>query len=152
MNKKERDYYEIANSNGNYNEDDVLIGLLGLALAILKHQQAHFKYEKNNQIEAINIGLMNQPCPAFINELFHYLFKINDNNELTFCGKGPHSSKLPKCRAVQSRALCFDLLIELCRSNQENYKYLNQMLIDLNRTLSITVSPFSGSASTIIFF
>lgn len=131
---KARDYYESPNSNGVFTEDNVLIGLISLALSILKHQQ--------NNVAAQTNMFLGEPCLVFLNELFDYLFKITNNIET----QTDHQTlQLPKCRAVQTRALCFDLLLELCKCNVENYKCMNQKLIDLHKTLTITIAPFAAT-------
>ena len=146
---KARDYYELPNSNGIYKEDDVLIGLISLALATLKHQQTCYitttQHQSNNN--KLELTLITKPCIVFMNELFDYLFKITNKSEAL---NNQQMLQLPKCRAVQTRALCFDLLIELCRSNLENYKFLNQTLIQLHKTLTITMAAFTPSTS--LFF
>lgn len=135
---KNRDFYEITNSNGFYIEDDVLIGLFSLALSILRYHQS-YAIQNDSQMNKLNIGFFEESCFEFLNELFDYMFKItyrtNSNDDYKI-------ARLPKCRAVQTRALCFDLITELCRSNLKNYKFFNEKLIYLNKSLTTTVSPF----------
>lgn len=149
--KKERDYYEVANQSGTFIEDDVLIGMLSLALAILKHQQNYFMLESGEdeldterKTTSVSLDLIKEPCIVFLNELFDYLFEITSSARSGMDSEHDQQvARLPKCRSVQSRALCFDLITELCRSNLENYKFLNRKLIDLHKSLTITTGPFS---------
>jgi ubiquitin C-terminal hydrolase len=99
-------------------EDDVLVGLLSLGLTMEKC----LANSNNNNNNASSSSL------PFIDELFDNLFRI-----ATQSASFPRA-QLPKCRSVSSRALCFDLLLELCRSSRLNFKYLFGKLIRLNNT------------------
>jgi len=122
----ERDCYEYI-QNGVCHEDDVLIGLLSLALSILKQQSI------NNKKQA-----QNKPNLTFISDLFDYLFKITCHNQQKQKATAPPQQ--PKTRSVHSRTLSFDLLLELCRFNSDIYEYLNKKLISLHKTLTITLN------------
>ena len=121
---KQRDFYEMPNANGNINEDDVLIGLFNLAIAILRQELKH-------SLDSSKLTISKQSS-RFIDELYDYLFKLNIYNGSNHLKQ--KKIQLPKCRSSQSRALCFELLIELCRSNLDNYGYLYNKLIGLHKT------------------
>jgi hypothetical protein len=121
---RQRDFNEIHNVNGSITEDDVLIGLFNLAIAILRLEIKHINMNK---------PIVSKQSFSFIDELYDYLFKLNVCNESVLC-LNQKKIQLPKCRSPQSRSLCFELLIELCRSNLENYAYLNNKLILLHKT------------------
>ena len=143
---KRRRYYEVATASGTFAEDDVLIGLLGMALAILKQQQTCFVAPRGSQVF---VELVQTPCLTFIDELFDYLFKISSQSTIAVGQMNCQQvARSPKCRSAQSRALCFDLLIELSRSNLDNYKYLNQKLIGLHKTLTTTAVAAVTTQST----
>lgn len=104
-----RDVYESSSV-----EDDVLVGLLALALSIEKLQ--NYKLAGEQQ----------KPQTRLLDQLTDILFRLN-----TDVSCFPRAA-LPKCRSAQSRALCFELLIELCRLNRVNFKYLYTKLIDMH--------------------
>ena len=132
-----------------------MIGLLSLALAILKTQQNYCMLGSKEEDESDNdnafgpnkasrLDLIKEPCLVLLNELFDYLFEITSSEKAEVSSLSEHQvARLPKCRSVQSRALCFDLITELSRSNLDNYKFLNKKLIDLHKSLTITTGSFS---------
>ena len=142
---RERDYYEKPNVNSNsvsYYEDDVLVGLFNLAISIVRQQH---KSVIKNEIEdnGYHSLFISKPCLGFIDQLYDYLLKLNVYDPKTDTRKPTSSAnnpkiQLPKCRSSLSRSLCFDLLVELARSNLENYKYLLNKLIVLHKTSQIT--------------
>ena len=115
---RQRDFLESFNLNGSVVEDDMLIGLFSLAISILRLELKHLNMNKM---------IISKQSYSFIDELYDYLFKLNVCN-------GPVTSlnqkkiQLPKCRSPQSRLLCFELIIELCRSNLDNYAYFYNKL------------------------
>lgn len=129
--------------------------MLSLALAILKNQQYYFMLESREEeldkerspkrTISVTLDLIKEPCIVVLNELFDYLFEITSiaNSRSANSEHNQQIARLPKCRSVQSRALCFDMITELCRSNLENYKFMNKKLIDLHKSLTITTGPFS---------
>ena len=63
----------------------------------------------------MNKPIVSKQSFSFIDELYDYLFKLNVCNESVLC-LNQKKIQLPKCRSPQSRSLCFELIIELCRS------------------------------------
>lgn len=49
---------------------------------------------------------------------------------------------MPKFRSAQSRSLCFDLIVELCKFNSDNFKTLYQKLLNLHQHQSDHLNPW----------
>jgi hypothetical protein len=97
---RERESYEYI-QNGICYEDDVLIGLLSLALSIVKQQQQQQQLISNKNLNTFSsVSLLNKPCVSFLDELFDYLFKISCS------GEASRRAQPSKCRSTHSITLC----------------------------------------------
>lgn len=86
-------------------EDDGLRGLLTLATVVIKHNPP-FKFSKEGQ--------------EFLLQVFDCLFAL----------PSPGHRYLPKCKSQPVRSAAFDLLVELVKGCEENYKLLHTKLLN----------------------
>ncbi|XP_076312719.1 ubiquitinyl hydrolase 1 puf isoform X2 [Tachypleus tridentatus] len=85
-------------------EDDGLGGLLTLATVVMKHNPS-YKFSKEGQ--------------EFLLQVFDCLFAL----------PSPKKRYLPKCKSHPVRSAAFDLLVELVKGNEENYRLLHSKLM-----------------------
>lgn len=116
-----RECFETQNQNSStlaYLEDDLITGLLSLGVSVLKHKLNANQRDKMRSLSA-----------KLVNDLFDYLFKLA-TDPTTY-----PRIKLPKLRSSQSRSLCFDFLLELCRFDLLNFQILYEKLLVLNKNV-----------------
>ncbi|KAL5285273.1 USP34 family protein [Megaselia abdita] len=99
-----RDYYEARHGF----TDDGLIGLLNLLSNLIKYDPP-FKFSA----DALNL----------LEHLFKFLFEL----------PSPQNRERPKCKSQTSRAAAYDLIVELCKTSANNFKFLHTKLIEQHR-------------------
>ncbi|ELU04220.1 hypothetical protein CAPTEDRAFT_219867 [Capitella teleta] len=97
-----RPYLERRHSGGE--EDDGLIGLLTMSIAIARHNPP-FKTSTEGQ--------------TFLVEIFWCLFAL----------ASPKQRYLPKCKSATARSLAFDLMVEMVLGSVTNYSVLHEKVI-----------------------
>ena len=102
---------EVRESRLANNEDEGLRGLLGLIQVAFKHDPP-FKYSSEGK--------------SFLLHVYDCLFKLPSLSD----------RNLPKCKNKDTRITALDLLVELCKDNEESYVTLVNLLLDQHKSSS----------------
>ncbi len=115
---RHRSFYEqpiVTGIHESYQEDDVLVGLLSLAISLVRYFE---KTTEQAQVETVI---------KYIDDLYSYLFDLSTSQD------GLYRIQLPKFRSSTTRSLGFDLLLELGKTSCDAYTHLYDKLMWLNR-------------------
>ncbi|KAL3873492.1 hypothetical protein ACJMK2_036602 [Sinanodonta woodiana] len=97
----DRPFYETRHG---YEEDEGLIGVINLCTTVIKHNPP-FKSSLEPQ--------------ELIEEIFQSLFAL----------PSPEKRYLPRCKSQTSRSAAYDLLVEICKGNLDNYMILHNRML-----------------------